>query len=99
MGIDRNLPEWKVVDLRVLTLRQKRAAFDVEEMRVLRDADRVRVHRELGLPTILAYIELRFGYDPHTGSEHLRVAKALEHLPKLEKASETTSSRSSLCES
>jgi hypothetical protein len=63
-------------------LATKRAMVDAEEMVWLREAKRRGTWLELGYATMLAYMEVRLGYEPRTAKDRLRVAEALEQLPQ-----------------
>jgi hypothetical protein len=69
-------------------LAQERAALDVEEGRWLLCALRSAAHVHLGYGSFAQYIERLFGYKPRTTQEKLRVAEALERLPRLARALE-----------
>ncbi|HWA77643.1 MAG TPA: HNH endonuclease signature motif containing protein [Polyangiaceae bacterium] len=60
-----------------------RAQLDWEEGRWLLVAMRARAHRHLGFGSFFEYVESLFGYKPRSIEEKLRVAEALETLPKL----------------
>ena len=64
----------------------RRAALDVEEAAWLRRARALGVHREFGFATFFEYVERVLGYAPGPARERLRVADALEGLPKLRAA-------------
>jgi 5-methylcytosine-specific restriction endonuclease McrA len=72
------------IDGELRRIAKQRAAFDVEEARWLREAERHQVWRKLGFSTALEYLEDVFGYAPRTAMERLRVAKQLAELPGLE---------------
>jgi hypothetical protein len=69
-------------------LARERAALDAEEGRWLLCAWRSAAHVHLGYGSYPQYIERLFGYKPRTTQEKLRVAEALETLPRLEQALE-----------
>jgi hypothetical protein len=75
--------EWHEIDLALRRIAKERAALDAEEARWLREAARVKIWRDVGCGSLLAYLELRCGYTPRTGRDRMRVAFALEELPGL----------------
>lgn len=64
-------------------------ALDVRRARCIRTIDAEEIWRDLGYPTILAYLEARLGIGPRTASDRLRVARALAELPTIEAAIES----------
>ena len=75
--------DWKAVDRALRSIRQRRAALDAEEARWLREAERLRIWRPLGMVSMLDYLERMLGYAPRTALDRLRVARALGDLPRL----------------
>src|SRR5690349_10318532 len=73
--------KWEDVDVALRSIAKRRAALDVEEARWLRAAEQVELWRELGMVSMLDYMERALGYGPHNAKERLRVAHALEELP------------------
>jgi hypothetical protein len=69
-------------------LAQERGALDAEEGRWLLCAWRSAAHVHLGYGSFAQYVERLFGYKPRTTQEKLRVAEALETLPRLTRALE-----------
>jgi hypothetical protein len=63
-------------------LARKRAGLDFEEGRWLLRAFRGKAHARLGYGSFAEYVERLFGYSPRQTQEELRVAEALEDLPK-----------------
>jgi hypothetical protein len=82
--IDTLIRDWRTVhaDMRACGLR--RAELDALEVKLLREAEELRVWREVGCATILEYLERELGYTPRQGRERLRIARALRDLPELE---------------
>ncbi len=80
------LPTWAAVNeqLEALSTAQRRA--DHAQGRLLLAAKRLRVPAELGMGSLIEYAERLFGYSPRALHERLRVALALEGLPKLDAA-------------
>jgi hypothetical protein len=78
--------DWKTVDGHLRDIASRRAALDAEEARWLREAERLKIWRELGMVSALDYMERVLGYAPHAALERLRVARAMEALPLLERA-------------
>jgi hypothetical protein len=76
----------RAVDLELRTIARQRAALDAKEARLLREAERLQIWRQLGMPTALDYLERSVGYAPRTAQERLRVARALGELPAIEQA-------------
>jgi hypothetical protein len=75
--------EWQTIDLALRKIASRRAALDAEEARWLREAERCRIWRELGMVSALDYLERVLGYSPRAAQERLRVARALGELPVL----------------
>jgi hypothetical protein len=78
--------DWREVDRNLRDLAQRRAALDAEEARWLRAAEQLQIWRPLGMVSALDYMERVLGYAPHAAMERLRVARALESLPALERS-------------
>src|SRR5438105_12734332 len=78
--------DWQKVDRELRGIAKRRAALDADEARWLREAQRLRIWREVGCGSLAEYMERRLGYAPHTAMERLRVALAIEDLPALEHA-------------
>jgi hypothetical protein len=74
---------WQVIDRALRTIAARRAALDAEEARWLREAERCEIWRELGMVSVLDYLERVLGYAPRTAQERLRVARTLGELPVL----------------
>ncbi len=74
---------WTTIDEAIVRLAQQKGALDVEIGRCLLVAQRERVERRLGFGSFVEYVERRLGYDARTTHERLRVARALEALPRL----------------
>ncbi len=85
-GAAAGVDDWRVVDRTLRGLARRRAALDVEEAAWLRRARALGVHREFGFATFFEYVERILGYAPGPARERLRVADALEALPKLRAA-------------
>src|SRR5262245_17812334 len=60
-----------------------RATLDSQEAAALSRAEQLQLWRDYGYTTLLAYMEAELGYGPHAATERLRVARALEILPRL----------------
>jgi hypothetical protein len=80
--------DWVQAHAALSRLAQERAALDAEEGRWLLRAWRSAAHVHLGYGSFVQYIERLFGYKPRTTQEKLRVAEALEALPRLTSALE-----------
>ena len=63
-------------------LAARKAESDYEEAHWLLAALRTSVHEHLGLGSFSEYLHRTFGYDGRMAAERLRVARALEELPK-----------------
>ncbi|HKE13911.1 MAG TPA: hypothetical protein VKB80_03525, partial [Kofleriaceae bacterium] len=72
---------WKRVHEELTRLARAKGAYDVDEARLLLEAQRLRVHEQVGYGTLLEYLERLFGYGPRMATERLRVAEALAMLP------------------
>jgi hypothetical protein len=80
--------DWAEAHAALSRLAHERAALDAEEGRWLLCAWRSAAHLHLGYGSFAQYIERLFGYKPRTTQEKLRVAEALETLPRLARALE-----------
>jgi hypothetical protein len=74
---------WREIDRALKQVAKARGRLDAEELLWLARAERVEIHREFGHATILEYVERVLGYGPRVARERLRVARALETLPRL----------------
>jgi HNH endonuclease/RuvA, C-terminal domain len=87
MGDERALGaegcDWMQAHEALSRLARQRAAADVVEGRWLLCALRSAAHVHLGHASFSQYIERVFGYSPRSTQEKLRVAEALEQLPRL----------------
>lgn len=63
-----------------------RGPLDAEELAALREAKELQLWRDFGHATIYEYLEYVLGHGPRVAQERLRVAEALEDLPKIENA-------------
>ena len=77
---------WKKVHEELTRLARAKSAYDVDEARLLLEAQRLRVHEQVGYGTLLEYLERLFGYGPRMAKERLRVAEALATLPAFREA-------------
>jgi hypothetical protein len=80
--------DWVQTHAALSRLSRERAALDAEEGRWLLCAWRSAAHLHLGYASFAQYVESLFGYKPRTIQEKLRVAEALETLPRLANALE-----------
>jgi hypothetical protein len=80
--------DWVKAHAALSRLAHQRSALDAEEGRWLLRAWRSGAHAHLGYGSFAEYIERLFGYKPRTTQEKLRVAEALETLPRVEQALE-----------
>ncbi|RYZ04058.1 MAG: HNH endonuclease [Myxococcales bacterium] len=74
---------WRVTHEALETHARKRAGLDLEEGALLLAARRAEVHRHFGYGSFMEYVERLLGYSPRVTHDKLRVAQALEGLPKL----------------
>src|SRR5688572_8049919 len=74
--------DWVHAHAALTRLARERAAADAEEGRWLLVAFRSRAHAHLGFGSFSEYVERLLGYSPRASREKLRVAEALEVLPK-----------------
>ena len=77
---------WQTIDQTLLGLAARAGDLDAEIGRWLVAAAREGVHRHFGFGSFAEYVERRLGFDARTTRERLRVARALESLPKVRKA-------------
>jgi hypothetical protein len=80
--------DWVQAHAALSRLAKERAALDAEEGRWLLCAWRSAAHAHLGYASFPQYVERLFGYKPRTTQEKLRVAEAIEALPRLAQALE-----------
>jgi hypothetical protein len=78
--------DWMLAHEALSRLAKARARAEFEEGKWLVAAFEAEVHRYLGYGSFNEYIERLFGYSPRTTQEKLRVAEALELLPKTAEA-------------
>jgi hypothetical protein len=82
--IDTQRRDWHAVHADVRACGLRRAELDAFEVKLLREAEALRIWREVGCATMLEYLERELGYAPKQGRERLRIARALRDLPNLE---------------
>jgi hypothetical protein len=75
--------DWKRAHEALMQLAVTQCEHDFEEARAILAAFRSHAHVMIGCATFLEYLERVLGYAPRAGSERLRVAEALDELPKL----------------
>src|SRR4051794_37114378 len=75
--------DWQSVDRALRTIARRRAAFDADEARWLREAEALQIWHPLGMVSALDYMERVLGYGPRSAQDRLRVARALGTLPQL----------------
>jgi len=83
VDLDKAGGDWAHIDVALRTIVKRRGLLDATEANWLREALRVKIWREVGCVSMADYMERRLGYAPRTASDRLRVAAALEDLPKL----------------
>jgi HNH endonuclease/RuvA, C-terminal domain len=76
-------PRWRIVDRALREIAARRAALDAEEAQWLREAEALKIWRQLGMVSALDYLERVLHYSPRTAQDRLRVARALGALPEL----------------
>src|SRR6478672_2417039 len=74
---------WKEIDRALRRIAERRAALDAEEPRWIREALRAEIWLELGMVSMLEYLEARLGYGPRAAQDRIRVALALDELPAI----------------
>jgi 5-methylcytosine-specific restriction endonuclease McrA len=77
---------WKKVHEELTRLASVKGEYDADEARWLLEAQRLRVHEQVGYGTLLEYLERILGYGPRMARERLRVAEALAKLPAIREA-------------
>ena len=82
LKIDR----WQVVHESLVRVARRRAALDADEAHWLREAERLQIWNELGMVSMVDYLERVLGYAPRTAQQRMSVARALGDLPELEAA-------------
>ena len=79
-------PTWAVRHARLQQLAKGKGATDLEELELLRELEIDKIWLRVGEPGMGAYVERVLGYDPKTGQERMRVARALRELPEIARA-------------
>ena len=80
--------DWREAHERCQAVARRAAALDREIGHALLDAERAHVWMHLGYGSIIEYGERLFGFAPKVTLERLRVAAALEKLPRVDRALE-----------
>ncbi|MFO0726310.1 MAG: HNH endonuclease signature motif containing protein [Myxococcota bacterium] len=75
--------DWRLIDRTISELAAQQGQLDLELGQWLLAAKRVRVHNYLGFGSFSEYVTRRLGYNAKSALDRLRVAEALERLPKL----------------
>jgi hypothetical protein len=83
MDVESGYGEWQDVDRELRSIARRQSGLDAELMRALREAERVRLWREVGCTSMMEYLERVFGYSPRVSQERLRTARKLDELPEL----------------
>jgi hypothetical protein len=73
---------WKQAHRELQRIARRRATLDADEARWIVVAKKTQVHVELGYATFLEYLERVLGYRRRVAFERVRVAEALERLPR-----------------
>jgi hypothetical protein len=74
------------LDAKVRDYVQREATLAAEGASLLREVEDTRLWHWLGYPSIVAYVEARFGIGPHAALERLRTARELADLPQINDA-------------
>lgn len=74
---------WQAAHEALVGVRRERAGLDFREGQCLLAARRAGAHREMGYASFAEYVERVLGYAPRVTFDKLRVAEALERLPRL----------------
>src|SRR5262245_2148919 len=77
---------WVSRHQRLQQLAKNKGVTEVEELRLLRELEADKIWLRVGEPGMVAYVERGLGYEPKTGQERMRVARALGRLPEIESA-------------
>jgi hypothetical protein len=75
--------DWRVIDRALRSIAERRCALDAEEAKWLREAEAVKIWKQLGMVSALDYCERVLGYAPRAAHDRLRVARALGELPEM----------------
>ncbi|MFO0722435.1 MAG: HNH endonuclease signature motif containing protein [Myxococcota bacterium] len=75
--------DWRLIDRKIQDLASQQGQLDLELGQWLLAAKRVRVHHHLGFGSFSECVTRRLGYNAKSALDRLRVAEALERLPKL----------------
>jgi hypothetical protein len=78
--------EWQTPHAELCRISKRRSGLDYDEGTWLLAAHRCRVHDHLGYASFAEYAHRVLGHGPHETNERLRVAGALEKLPRLSRA-------------
>ncbi len=76
--------DWREIDRTIAALAKKKGELEVKIGRWLLLAQRERVDRHCGYGSFTEYVERRLGWDARTLREKLRVARALENMPRMQ---------------
>jgi hypothetical protein len=83
MSAVAKLERWKVVHEALVDVAVRRAALDADEMRWLYEAEQLQIWKQVGVVSMVDYLERVLGHAPRTAQERMRVARALADLPAL----------------
>src|SRR5688572_1466454 len=75
--------EWQRVHRALAKVAKARSALDFREAQCIRAAIAANVHARLGYGSFIEYLERVLGYSPRMAHEKIRVAEALEALPRI----------------
>jgi hypothetical protein len=81
-GFDIEGVSWKQAHRELQRIARRRATLDADEARWIVIAKKMQVHVELGFATFLEYLERVLGHRRRVAFERVRVAEALEVLPR-----------------
>lgn len=82
-GGNRGEHEWREIDRQLRRIARRRGELDADELIWLARAERADLHRQLGMASMLEYVERVLGHGPKAGRDRLRVARKLEQLPRM----------------
>ena len=77
---------WEEADRQLRRCARERARLDVDEAAWLIVAWRTRAHVHRGCATFNEYLERELGYTPRAADDRMKVAKALNAMPRLRAA-------------
>jgi hypothetical protein len=88
---------WQEIDRELRAIAKRQRALDAEEAVLLCVVVRREIWRQLGKASLLEYLEEVLGYGPKAAKERVRVALALDELPRVADALASPSRRPRRC--